>query len=173
MARSSLKLVIDQRTPLNLSEPSPRGGRQLLRKVIRHLEGILGGAVSASHLSFSVDGAQPVAAAGSVTAAAVAVADTFSINGQALTATEARANCTVTLATVNAGDTVTVNGVVFTAVNGSPTGNQFDMSGSDAADAATLVTAINASASAGVSGIIEAVRPAATGAVNIYAIATG
>jgi hypothetical protein len=105
-----------------------------------------------------------------VTAAAVANADTVTINGTAMTAARHRASCTVTCATVSAADTVTVNGVVFTAVNGGATGNQFDMSGSDAADAASLAAAINACTTTGVFGLIEAVRPAASGVVNIYAI---
>lgn len=174
MARSSLQLVLDQKTPLSLSDANPKNGRQLLRKVVRHLNGILGGVVDASHLTMQIDGAQPVAAAGSVTCAAVAVADTFSINGQALTATEKRANCTVTVGTsVDEGDTVTVNGLELTATATPTLITHFLITGVAATDAAALVACINAQTSPLVSGIIEAVRPAANGVVNIYAIATG
>lgn len=54
---------------------------------------------------------------------------------------------TVTCANVSAADTVTINGIVLTAVNGgSPTSEQFDMSGTDTADAASLVSTINSHA---------------------------
>jgi hypothetical protein len=58
------------------------------------------------------------------------------------------ASAVVTCAAVAAADTITINGVVFTAVAGAPAGNQFDQSGTDTADAASLVNAINTSASA-------------------------
>lgn len=57
---------------------------------------------------------------------------------------DVKATGTVTLATVLAADTVTVDGIVFTAVNGGATGNQFNMNGTDSADADSLVSAINA-----------------------------
>lgn len=172
MARSSIQVVVDQRTPLTIADKSPKGGRQLLRKVIRHLEGILGGVVDASHMVIQVDGAQPLAASGSVTCAAVAAADTFSINGVAQTATELRANCTVTCGTsIDDGDTVTVNGLVLTAKTTPTTSVQFLITGTAATDAAALEACINAQTSALVSGIISANRVGA--AVNIYAIEVG
>lgn len=114
MARSSLSLVLDQRTPLTINDKSPKSGRQLLRKVIRHLEGVLGGVVDASHILIQTDGAQPVAATGTVTIAVGA----------------------------NAADTITINGAVLTAANGSPTANQWDMSGNNIAECTSLVAAI-------------------------------
>jgi hypothetical protein len=115
-----------------------------------------------------------------VTVAAPATSATVTINGQALTAAEHRANCTVTIANVSADDTVTVNGVVFTA-KASPSGNyQFDSGGTDAQDALSLATKINAvfaatsdPASVGVRGLIKADRPAANGVVNIFAVDEG
>ena len=54
---------------------------------------------------------------------------------------------TVTLATVLALDTVTINGVIFTAGAAPDFPNLvFDMSGADAADAASLAACINAAA---------------------------
>lgn len=68
---------------------------------------------------------------------------------------------TVTCASAQAADTVTIGGVVFTAVNGSPTGNQFDMSlASDTLVAADLVRSVNASATAGLSGVVTAANVA-------------
>lgn len=75
---------------------------------------------------------------------------------------------TVTCASVSAADTVTINGVVFTAVNGgTPGANEFDMSGTDTVDAASLAAAINASASALVSNHVTATS--ALGVVTLTA----
>lgn len=74
-----------------------------------------------------------------------------------LLAGTAYATGTVTLATVSAADTVTINGSALTAANGSPTAEQFDMSGTDAADATTLVTAINTTSTAAlITGLVKA-----------------
>lgn len=63
----------------------------------------------------------------------------------AVDAAAVAATATVTLAAVLAADTVTVCNTVFTAVNGgTPTAVQFDMSGTDTADAASFVAAVNA-----------------------------
>lgn len=51
---------------------------------------------------------------------------------------------TLTLASVTAGQGLSICGVGFTAVNGAPTAfGQFDMSGTDTADATSLALAIN------------------------------
>lgn len=66
----------------------------------------------------------------------------------------------VTLATVLAGSGLTVNNVGFTAVNGTPVKpGEFDMSGSDTADALSLATAINRHPS--LAGRVRAVSSAA------------
>ena len=117
-----------------------------------------------------------------VTAAAPATGATITINGQAITAAEHRANCTVTVGTsVDEDDTVEVNGVTFTA-KASPSGNyQWAITGVAATDALALDNKINACFSnsadavngAGVYGLIKADRPAADGVVNIFAVAQG
>jgi hypothetical protein len=106
-----------------------------------------------------------------VTPTGVNAADTVTINGQALTAIQQRSTGTVTAAAVLAADTVTMNGVVFTAVNGSPVGNQFDMSGSNTACATSLAAAINACATAGVLGVVAAKSSAAV--VTVFAVVPG
>lgn len=116
MARSSLHLILDQKTPINLENKS---GRALVRKVIRHLEGALGGSVQASHLTTWVDGAQPTAA-----------------------------QAVITCANVSAADTVTIGKQVLTAVSGATANDQFDMSGSPTAEATSLALAINSSTTA-------------------------
>jgi len=123
--------------------------------------------ISAS-IQANVDGSQ---ATGTVTAAAVAGADTVTINGVALTATQRHATGTVTAASVLAADTFTLNSVVFTAVTGTPVGPQFDRSGTDTQTAASLVAAINASASASIAGLMTATNVA--GVVTIRAVAAG
>ena len=71
----------------------------------------------------------------------------------------------VTLATCAALTGVKINGVKFTALasgTANTTYNQFTISGTDAADATALAAAINASASAGVSGVVQACNLATT-----------
>lgn len=63
---------------------------------------------------------------------------------------------TFTLDTVIATDAVSINGVTFTAVVSGATGNQFNVGIDDAATAANLATAINASVTALVSGYVSA-----------------
>lgn len=150
-------------------------GRVLHRELQSALKAIPSQGVTGRLVEKPVIIASTQQASAVVTAAAVAAADTITINGTALTATELRANCTVTVGTsVDEDDTVTVNGVVFTAkavVTDATT--QFAITGVAATDAAALVAVINASLDPLIYGLIEAVRPAATGVVNIYAIAIG
>lgn len=69
----------------------------------------------------------------------------------------AYASGTVTCASAAENDTVTLGGVVFTAVNGTPTGDQFDMSlATDTLVAADLVRAYNASTTDGAAGCATA-----------------
>lgn len=124
MARSSLKLILDQKTPLNLEN---KHGRPLLRKIIRHLEGVLGGSVNASHLHIEVDGAQPVAA-----------------------------SATITMNAANVGDTCTINGTAFTASAGGAGTNEWDQSGNATAEAVSLAAAITGTATAIVAKHVEA-----------------
>lgn len=65
---------------------------------------------------------------------------------------------TVTFTSVAAGNTLTVNGVVFRAVSGTPNtaNNEFDMSSTDTADAASFVTTFNACTDSRVYGLLTA-----------------
>lgn len=67
-----------------------------------------------------------------------------------------QASGTDTLSGVVATDTVTVNGVVFTAVASGATGNQFNVGGSDSITATNLASAVNASVTANVIGVVTA-----------------
>lgn len=77
---------------------------------------------------------------------------------------------TVTLATVSAADTVTLNGVAFTAVAGAAAANQFSIDGTDIVDATALVTSINASVTALVSGYLKASNKSATATLASVAV---
>lgn len=82
----------------------------------------------------------------------------ISIHKGSTDAAAAKAYETVVLASCAAGTVFDLNGALFTAVSGTPTAgnNEFDISGADAADATSFAAAVNASASVGVSGDIEA-----------------
>lgn len=66
------------------------------------------------------------------------------------------ASARITLASVLAADTVTLNGQALTAVSGAPADNQFDISGTDTADATSFVAAISLSSTALVSSHLRA-----------------
>ena len=170
MARSSLHLVLDQKTPLNLENKS---GRALFRKIIRHLEGAMGGSVKASHMSVWVDGAQPKAAQAVITPTSVSAADTITMGIQTLTAAQHKASGTITFGTsVDNNDTITVNGVVFTAKDSGPvTANrEFQNHATAATVAANFETVFNATSHASLDGIVSIKR--ASGVVTVFA-ATG
>ena len=81
------------------------------------------------------------------------------------------ASGTVTCASVADADTVTINGVVFTAVTASPTGDQFDQSGTDTADATDLARSINASTTELIKDYVTATS--AAGVVTITSVYPG
>lgn len=173
-----MKLGLIVKTPSGKS-PFIRTGGKTGRVLLREAESALH-AVPSQGVRGRLD-SRPVIIASTqqanavVTAASVAAADTVTISGTALTATELRANCTVTVGiSVDEDDTVTVNGTVFTAKTAvTDATTQFAITGVAATDALALATAINASTDAGVYGLIGAVRRAADGVVSIYALATG
>lgn len=85
-------------------------------------------------------------ASATATAAAVNVADTVTIGGQALTATKRRASATLTAATPIAGTTAVINGVTFTGATGAvtPGAATFSVDTSNTAAATSLAAQINA-----------------------------
>lgn len=174
MANTSLALLLNQADALNIANPETRSGRELLRMVINHLEGIAAGNKRADRLSLWVDGTIPqragatiaisgpdsgtytstingvgVDATGTGVAASTATAIAAAINAStdALVQYFVQASNwagTVALASVAAGQTVTICGYPFTAkAGGVLQDGQFDQSGNDTADAASLVTQIN------------------------------
>ncbi len=87
--------------------------------------------------------------------------------------TAVAATGTVTFSSCAAGTVILVNGVPFTAVGAAATsGNdEFDVSGNDTADAAAFAAAVNASTTAGISGVLTAT--ADSGVVTLTATAAG
>lgn len=76
---------------------------------------------------------------------------------------QVRASGTFTLSgNLTANDTIIINGVTFTAVASGATGNQFNIGGSAALTIVAAAAAINASATALVSGYITATATSAT-----------
>lgn len=114
-----------------------------------------------------------VQASATATAAAVQAADTVSIGGQALTATQRRATGTLTAASAIAGDTFVINGQTFTGVSGAATLGDatFSIDTGDNETAASIVAQVNAYAGAKVSGVLGA--RAAAAVVTIYSVMQG
>lgn len=172
-----------------LDRPSQRGLNVLtmIRKFIAILQALVSGEGVAGRMTNAGGRATATVTYGTapayagVTVALPANSATVTLNGQALTAAQHRASCTVTFASVADADTITVNGLVITAKT-SPSGNyQFARGGTDAADALAFVNCLNnlatlssdAVTAAAVYGKIRAVRKAANGVVDIYAITEG
>jgi phage tail sheath gpL-like len=120
--------------------PDLRGhtGKTALQHIRNNLNGIIGGNKRGTSVVTYTAGTSAVAASG-----------------------------TVTCASASAADTVTIAGIVFTAIAGTPAGNQFKVGVSDTADAASLVSAINGSTTAGVQNCVVATSVA--GVVTITA----
>lgn len=112
-----------------------------------------------------------VRASATATCAAVANADTVSVGGIALTATQHNATGTFTLVSAIATDTVTINGVVFTAFNAAVVlgAATFDIRTSNTAAATSLAAQVNAYAP--FAGVLTATS--ALGVVTIRAYTGG
>lgn len=85
----------------------------------------------------------------------------------------AKATGTYTFVSVVDTDAFAINGVTFTAVASGATGNQFNVGGSDTLTAAAAVAAINASASALVSGDAGVVATNLLGVITLTARTAG
>ena len=81
------------------------------------------------------------------------------------------ASATITFSSIANNDTVTINGIVFTAKTSGATGNQFNLGATDTDAAANCAIAVNASATAGVVGIVSC--SAASGVVTVTALPKG
>lgn len=170
-------ISIQLKIPGGVKQPVETGNRWAtavnLAKIIR--QGLMGGNLfglsgSGSYLQVQTD---VVAASGTVTPAAVQAADTVTLNGQALTATQKRATGTLTAATAIAGNTCVINGVTFTGVEGEVTPGEatFSVDTGNTETAASLATQINAYSSPLISGIVAARSSSAV--CTVYAVNQG
>ncbi len=160
-----------------------RSKRARIREFIQLLKALVAGLIWNSverRPSLAVGTAR---ASASVTAAAVQGADTVTLNGQALTATQhhSRGTVTVTVANTDVDDTVTLglagSTVDFTAKNAEDTAaGQFDISGTDAAAATSLAACINAAAAdvgSDLYGLVTAQAAAAVVTIRAATAGTG
>jgi hypothetical protein len=141
-----------------------------LQRLQNHLKKLAGGLTSPGTNTVQVK-QTAVAALAVVTCAAVAAADTVTINGTALTATQHNATGTATFSTIVAGNVVTVNGVAFTARAAASTQYEFTLGASDTTAAAALAAAINACVDALITGVVTATS--AAGVVTVRAVTGG
>jgi len=178
MANRRICIQIDFQgpNPLRINSNGSSDKRTSLLNLARLLRGADTGAQfrKATVPTTVVVQASVVQASATATCAGVQAADTVSIGGTALTATQLRASDTVTFASATAADTITVNGVVFTAVNGAVTPGQatFDVSGTDTQDAASFVSQLAAYRDPRIDGLIEAKSSAAVATVYAKNIGT-
>lgn len=105
--------------------------------VLSSASGSVGGTIAGTSVTVTASGGDTATA----TALAAAIRANATVNRLV---TASNLTMGVTLASVTAGQYIDVCGVRFTAKNGAPTlVGEFDMSGSDTADAASLALAIN------------------------------
>lgn len=153
------------------------------RLSVRNLMRLLGGIDSGAQYRGRGVGAPPaltvqesiVQATGTVTPAAVQAADTLTLAGTALTATQLRAKQTYTLTTAVVGNKATINGVDFVGVAGAAVLGEatFSVDTGDAAAAASLAAQINGYGGAAIKGVVEAKAAAAVCTVYAKSIGTG
>lgn len=161
------------RNPAAITGANPKritllGVAQLIYGMIHGSTANLGGSGSYIQTQSSL-----VAASATATPASVINADTLTIAGTALTATQRRATGTITCATAIAGNTVTINGAVFTGAAGAvtPGAQTFSIDTGNTACATSIAAQINASVDPRVAGVVGARSSAAV--VTLYAINQG
>jgi len=110
-----------------------------------------------------------------VTLAAVQAADTLTLNGQALTATQQRSTGTLTAVSAIATNTAVVNGHTFTGVDGAAGANQFSVDTGDTQTATSLALAIETAAAIPTNTLLYGIVGAksATNVVTVFAQSPG
>ncbi len=140
MANFTLNFLGFPTSPIN-NDGTPRTMIQAIQAVLEQAK--------AGELAVSGSGASLVTfydanATGTVTfAGAATAADTVTLNGQALTATQQNATGTCTFATLIAGNSVTIAGVTFTAAAAASGIATFALGASDTAAAGNCVVLVN------------------------------
>jgi hypothetical protein len=182
MSNTKISILLDYDGPNPLVTPT-RTSTNWKRLSLRNLAKIMWGLMHGSGFRSPTSGTRNavtvqssvVQASATATPASVHAADTLSIAGTALTATQGRAIGTVTAASVQAADNFTLNGVVFIAVNGAVVLGQatFDCSSTDTACATSIAAQVNAYKSSSLSGIVAARSAAAVATFYSISIGTG
>jgi hypothetical protein len=173
--RICVQIDFDGPSPLIINSNGTYDKRTSLVNLSRLLRGIDQGAQFRPLVpSTVVVQSSLVQASATATCAAVAVNDTLSIGGTALTAKQGRANGTLTFASAIAGNTVVINGVTFTGASGAVTPGQatFSIDTSDTAAAASLAAQVAAYADPRLVGVIGITSAAAVATVYAKSIGT-
>lgn len=155
----------------NSAGPAISGDKRgTIRRLRNHLRKMVSGTTGPGTNTLAVRGTA-VAATGSVTCAAVAAADTVTINGVALTARQHYAKGTITCASVDALDEVVVGATTFVGTAGAVVlgAATFSVDGTDTQVATSLAAQINGHAVA--STVVTATS--ALGVVTLRAVASG
>lgn len=174
MANSILDVQIS--IPSGVKTPLVTGDRRLtLANLSKLLRGFNGGTLGDLSGASAYVQVQPtlVAASATATCAAVVNADSVTIAGTAITATQRRATGTLTCASAIAGDTITINGVTFTGTAGAVVlgAATFSIDTGNTACATSIAAQVNAYAHPALSGVLAAKSAAAV--VTIYAVSQG
>ena len=144
--------------------------RTMLEAVEQAVSQAKSGELGVSGNGASIVGFYDAQATGSVTfAGAATVADTVTLNGQALTATQQNSRGTCTFASLIAGDSVSIGGVTFTAAAAASGLTTFALGADDTAAASNCVNLVNAYP--GLKGIVTATS--ALGVVTFRAAQAG
>lgn len=175
MANKRIDIQIDFQgpSPIIVNTDGSSDKRTSLVNLARLIRGIDQGAIPRPLRATTIVVQQSIVqASATATPAAVALNDTLSIGGTALTAKQGRASSTVTFASALAADTVTVQGVVFVGTAGAVTPGQatFSIDTSDTAAAASFAAQVNAYA--GLAGVVGARSAAAVATVYAGSIGT-
>lgn len=168
MATTIIRITGDDPSELLAVEASnPKGA---MARLASYIHSLASGVRSASvACSYGADG--EVRASGTVIAAAVAGADTVTINGTALTATQHHARGTATFSSADAGDNITIGATTFVGTAGAVVlgAATYSVDTGNTEAATSLAAQINAHAVA--STVVTASSSAAV--VTIRAIAAG
>lgn len=144
-----------------------------MRAFINYCVALMSGSYRPGGASMTVRNAGVPATATVTFTGVPTLTNTVTINGQALTATKRNATGTVTFAALANNDTFTIGGITFTAKTSGAAGEfQFNLGADDTAAAANAVIAVNASNS--VASLAAPVKAtSALGVVTFRAVNAG
>lgn len=157
-----------------ISSAANAGTRRLtLLNIIKLMWGLVHGAALKSTTATVMVQDTLVQASATATPVSVVNANTISIAGTALTATQKRATGTLTAATAIAGNTCVINGVTFTGAAGAVTPGEatFSVDTGNTETATSLAGQVNAYVDPRLNGVVAA--KSALAVVTLYAVSEG